>query len=78
MEQTFAETIVLEVDDHGAHKRFVQACTRRALFPQEFLNFIEHRSDFEFVGWWNDWDLARPITGLEPHISRPVTIVRRI
>lgn len=76
MEQTVEETITLDVNDHGETKTLVERNVNRAIYPQEFLIFISGRDDFEFVGWWNNWDLSKPLQGDE-HINRPITVVRR-
>jgi SAM-dependent methyltransferase len=34
-------------------------------------------TDFEFVGWWNNWDLTQPLGEIQK-ISRPITILRRV
>jgi hypothetical protein len=75
--QTFEQTIVLDVDDHGRSSRLSDAVVLKAIYPQEFLLYISGRNDFEFVGWWNEWDLDRPILGEEP-VNRPIAVVRRI
>lgn len=76
VEQTVEETIILDVEDHGETKTLVEKNVNRVIYPQEFLIFISGRDDFEFVGWWNNWDLSKPLQGDE-HIDRPITIVRR-
>jgi hypothetical protein len=77
VEQTFEEVIILEVDDRGEEKTIVEQCVKRAIYPQEFLIFLARREDVECVGWWNAWDLTRPLEGTE-QMSRPVVIVRRV
>jgi SAM-dependent methyltransferase len=76
IEQTFEETIALDVDDHGERKHLEHKCVRRAILPQEFLLITGKGSDFEFVGWWNNWDLERPLVGDEK-IDRPIALLRR-
>jgi hypothetical protein len=46
------------------------------MHPQEFLSMVPERSEFEFVGWWNDWDLADPLPTAN-QINRPITILRK-
>lgn len=75
-EQTYDETIVLNIDENGKKFALVETSRRRIIYPQEFLLFISHRQDFEFIGWWNNWDLAKPLTGNEA-ISRPIVILRK-
>jgi len=70
------DVMTLEVDDHGQRLRLVGEEIRRAIFPQEFLLLLERSGAFEFVGWWNRWDFAKPIER-SANISRPITIIRR-
>ncbi len=77
VEQTFEETITLEVIDHGRKLHIVGKDVRRALYPQEFLFFISGLKHFEFVGWWNNWDLSQPLEQAT-NINRPIAIIRRI
>jgi SAM-dependent methyltransferase len=77
VEQIFEESLTLEVDDDGEKKEFRETAMGRQIYPQEFLLFVAARSDFEFVGWWNNWDLTQPL-GETQKISRPITILRRV
>jgi SAM-dependent methyltransferase len=77
VEQTFEETIAQEVDDHGKRFSLVSKEVKRAIFPQEFLCLLESFKHFEFVGWWNNWDLNQPLEQAAK-IDRPVVLVRRI
>ena len=75
-EQTFEETIVLEVDDHGKKSNITGTDIKRAIYPQEFLCFIGNHKHFEFVGWWNNWNLQEPLEKAKK-IARPIALVRR-
>lgn len=75
IDQTFTEIIELAVDDHGTTHRFTQTTTRRAIYPQEFL-LITGDVGFEFMGWWDNWDLNAPLTGLEDTTTRPIAVLR--
>ena len=75
-EQIFEENIVLDINDNGTRKRIEQKEIKRAVYPQQFLSLINKLEHFEFVGWWNDWDLEQPLS-LAGKINRPITIVRR-
>jgi len=77
VEQIIKESLVLEVEDEGIKKVFRETEMCRKIYPQEFLLFVAARSDFEFVGWWNNWDLTQPL-GETQQISRPITILRRV
>lgn len=74
--QIYEETWTVFVDDGGRRRKFEITERNRAVFPQEFLLFLQSRSDFEFVGWWQDWDLRKPITE-NPELSRPFVLIRR-
>jgi SAM-dependent methyltransferase len=77
VEQIIAESLTLEVQEGGTKKVFRGTSVVRQIYPQEFLLFVAARSDFEFVGWWNNWDMAQPLDGKQK-ISRPITILRRV
>ena len=77
VEQIVEGSLTLEVDDEGAKKVFREAIVGRRIYPQEFLLFIAARSDFEFVGWWNNWDLTQPL-GETQEVCRPIIILRRV
>lgn len=76
VEQTVEEKITLEVDDGGTRTVLSQETRKRAIYPQEFRILLEWRGHFEFLGWWNDWDLTVPVNGRDT-ITRPLTIIRR-
>jgi SAM-dependent methyltransferase len=76
VEQTFREIITLEVDDHGKSLSLIDRDVKRAIFPQEFLCFISNSEHFEFVDWWNNWDLSQPLEQADK-IDRPIALVRR-
>lgn len=79
VEQTFVETITLEVDDYGKRRVIREESVRRAIYPQEFLRIIDARKDFEFVGWWNNWELEYPLKAWPSSvkIDRPIVVIRR-
>jgi SAM-dependent methyltransferase len=66
----------VRIDDHGKIKTFRMVENNKAVFPGEFRQFLDGRDDFEFVGWWRDWDFDKPISDDGP-IPRPLAIIRR-
>jgi len=80
VEQLVKETISLEAVDDGTMFHLYEGGVKRVIFPQEFLQIIEHIGGLEFVGWWNNWDLERPLGGVKDPktISRPITLLRKI
>jgi SAM-dependent methyltransferase len=77
VEQIIRETITFEVDDRGRKKTISGSVIKRVLYPREFLLFIERHRHFEFVGWWNNWDLKQPLKD-QIKIDRPIAVVRKI
>ena len=76
-EQMYEEIWSVNVDDHGRHTSFVMTEHNRAMFPEEFLRFIDDRDDFELVGWWRDWSMEKSID--RPGESeRPIVLIRRV
>ena len=75
-EQMYEEIWTVNIDDNGRHKVFEMVERNRAIFPQEFLLFLESRTDFEFVGWWQEWNLEKPISS-QCDAARPIVIIRR-
>jgi len=77
VEQIAEETITLEVEDEGQRVVLREVGLQRQIYPQEFLMFMASRRDFEFVGWWNDWDLRQSLEGTR-EINRPIAVLRRL
>jgi SAM-dependent methyltransferase len=76
VEQTFEETITLEVNNHGEKLNIVGKDIKRAIYPQEFLCFVSGLKHFEFVGWWNNWDLRQSLEQASK-VDRPIILIRR-
>ncbi len=81
--QILEEVIRIEVEDNGKNLTFEERYMKRLIYPQEFKLLIEKTRCFEFIGWWNDWNLDDPIGETESEISdrrinRPITVIRRI
>ncbi|MCB2230829.1 class I SAM-dependent methyltransferase [bacterium] len=75
--QIYEEIWRVDVDDNGKHHTFEMVEHNKAIYPQEFLLFINQHPAFDFVGWWEDWDFNRPITvGCNP--TRPLALIRRV
>jgi len=78
-DQLVEEKFTLEVVDHGMEYSFVESGIKRAIFPQEFLQIIEQINELEFVGWWNNWDLGKPLGKVKnpEKINRPIILLRK-
>ncbi len=69
--------ILADVDEHGKILHLETVEVGRTIFPQEFLLLVEKSGRFEFIGWWNDWNLDESVEKAE-QISRPITVLRRL
>jgi hypothetical protein len=76
VDQTFEERIRLDVNDRGQTFSIDDVSLRRAIYPQEFLLWVRRTGAFEFVGWWNDWNLDLPLAGSEV-VNRPIVLLLR-
>lgn len=78
-QKMYEEIWTLDINDHGRHQRLQMIECNKAIFPEDFMAFVNARSDFEFVGWWRDWDFSMPIdiNSKESNIVRPFTMLRR-
>lgn len=76
-EQLYDENLVFTIKDQGEHHKLYHRGIRRAIHPQEFLLAATKFNDFEFIGWWNDWDWNQPIGKEKGEIVRPITILRK-
>ena len=71
----YEEVWTVNVNDHGRHRAFEMVERNKAILPNEFMKFLQARTDFEFVGWWKDWNLQQPIVS-KADVSRPVVLIR--
>ena len=78
VEQLIQEAATLNVVDQGQALTISSSDLRRVMYPQEFLLLVDAMAEFEFVGWWNDWDLDQPLSQLAGEISRPIALLRRV
>ncbi len=76
-EQLFEERLTLQVSDGAARHTLHSRATKRALYPQEFLQLLASQGVFDFAGWWNAWDLEQPIAAAAQPLFRPIALLRR-
>ncbi|MCH9032788.1 MAG: class I SAM-dependent methyltransferase [candidate division Zixibacteria bacterium] len=80
-EQVFEEVITFDINDNGKRVRISGSEIKKAIYPQEFLLFVSAHKDWEFIGWWNNWNLADPLekySKTAQKISRPIVVLRKI
>lgn len=52
MRQTVRDRLVMEVDDNGRHRRFIDERESKLFFPEEFRALVELQGAFEFLGYF--------------------------
>lgn len=76
MDQKVVGRITLEVIEEGKTKVFMTEEVGKLIFPQEFLELLNKNGKFEFLGWFNSFDLKQPLEKAEK-FNRPITLLRR-
>ncbi len=80
VDQIYTERLVMEVNDHGKTRKFVQEEDLKFIFPQEFKTLVKMNGKFEFVGWWkgncNTWYMDRPLEQVED-VGDNMVLLRR-
>jgi len=71
--QTFQENLTLDINEHGLKKQLHSNTIRKFFFPQEFLSLIKCHGKFEFIGWFNNFDINKPVTSK----GRQIVILRK-
>jgi len=76
VEQKTLERITVEVIENGKTKILKEETVSKVIFPQEFLELVDKNGKFEFVGWYNNFDLDQPLERATK-MNRPTTLLRR-
>jgi len=76
VEQKIIDRVIAEVIENGKTKIFKTEKVDKIIFPQEFLELVEKNGKFEFVGWYNNFNLAELLENAKK-INRPMTLLRR-
>ncbi len=71
--QIFREDAILEIWDHGKKKQIRSNEIRKLFFPQEFLALIKCHNKFEFLGWFDNFDINKQATPK----GRQVVVLRK-
>lgn len=76
-EQLVRQTITTRVETPNGKDYFREEYTIKTFAPQEFLLLLE-KTEFDHVGWFDSFDLSKPVADCEPGtLHRPTTILRR-
>jgi SAM-dependent methyltransferase len=76
VEQKVIDRLVVEVFEEGKSAVFKTEKVGKMIFPQEFLELVEKNGKFEFLGWYNSFNLAESLEKAKK-INRPITLLRR-
>ncbi|MDH5481285.1 MAG: class I SAM-dependent methyltransferase [Candidatus Bathyarchaeota archaeon] len=74
--QKIIERLLLEVIEGEKGKTLKMENVGKIIFPQEFLELVEKQGKFEFVGWYNNFDLTQPLEKAAS-FNRPTTLLRK-
>ena len=75
-EQKVIDRLIVEVFEEGKTTVFKTEKIDKIIFPQEFLELVEKNGKFEFLGWYNNFNLAESLENAKK-MNRPVTLLRR-
>ena len=71
--QTHNEYLLFDVNDRGRRRRIESRVLHKFYFPQEFLSLVEQNGKFEFIGWFDDFNIKRPATAT----GRQIVVLRK-
>jgi len=71
------QTITLNINEDKKKKKIViEDSIGKYIFPQEFLELVKVNGKFEFIGWFNNFNLKKPLEKAKT-FNRTITILRR-
>jgi len=76
VEQKIIDRIIVEVFEERKTTVFKTEKIDKIIFPQEFLELVEKNGKFEFLGWYNNFNLAELLEKAKK-MNRPMTLLRR-
>ena len=76
VEQKIIDKVIVEVIEDGKSKTFKTEKVDKIIFPQEFLELVGKNGKFEFLGWYNSFNLAEPLENAKK-INKPMSLLRR-
>jgi len=74
--QLCREQIRFEVSENGTHRTFRQQHRSRVVFPQELRALVECAGTFDFVQWFSNFDIRRPLDRARAPLFM-VTVLRK-
>jgi SAM-dependent methyltransferase len=75
--QVCDEVMRFEISDDGARRVVTQRHKTRIVFPQELRALVELAGGLEFVGWFSNFSLARPLEQARGALMM-ITVLRRL
>ncbi|MGH7318520.1 MAG: class I SAM-dependent methyltransferase [Candidatus Rokuibacteriota bacterium] len=71
------EEMRFEITEDGSRRVVTQRHKTRIVFPQELLALVQLAGGFEFVGWFSNFSLARPLERARGALMM-ITVLRRL
>lgn len=76
IEQTALQTGVMKIKKDGEEKILKESMELKYIFPQEFLELLKINKRFEFLGWYDNFNLNKEVENIKK-FSRIITVLRR-
>jgi ubiquinone/menaquinone biosynthesis C-methylase UbiE len=73
LSETYHEFLTLQISDHGKRKTLESKVPLKFFFPQEFLSLVQWHAKFDFLGWFNNFNLHE----IAKATGRQIVILRR-
>jgi SAM-dependent methyltransferase len=75
--QVCEEVMRFEITENGSRRVVTQRHKTRIVFPQELRSVVELAGGLEFVGWFSNFSLARPLERARNALMM-ITVLRRV
>lgn len=76
VKQKIIDRVIVEAMESGQKRVFKTEKEDKIVFPQEFLMLTEKNGKFEFLGWYNNFNLKEPLEKATK-INRPMTMLKK-
>ncbi len=77
VQQVCDEVMRFEISENGSRRVVTQRHKTRIVFPQELRALVELAGGLEFVGWFSNFSLARPLERARGALMM-ITVLRRL
>ncbi|MCK1624662.1 class I SAM-dependent methyltransferase [Bradyrhizobium sp. 160] len=75
--QTVDYELFVAMNERGQRTQYRSIDHFQLFYPQEFRLLVERSGQYEFLDWWDGWDLTHRLGGVGP-MKRPILALRRL